>query len=246
MKIKAFFLFLFVSSVFSFAQDKTYLDINNNVITKRLFKKKVLTNLYTVKESTSSYILTSNYYFERNSSLYKSLFTTYLKENDNKEQPSILIRYQKKLSSLKELPVCVDDVKNYHKASKLWNKRNKKFVKKLERKNNLKVLYLHSQFNDEVRFKFDKSSIKDQNKLIEDFITSLEPNLTFGFLLIRPNGDIFFSKEMVFGINDLNKLLKTENWTDFKNDLKKSQSLGLNLGLFNFSNSYSIRGRLIF
>ncbi|MGB0891300.1 MAG: hypothetical protein ACPGUU_03030 [Flavobacteriaceae bacterium] len=244
MKIKVFLIFLLVSNIFSYAQDKKYFDINNNVITKRLFKKKVLTKLYTVKENTTSYILAPKYYFKKKSSLYKSFFKAYL--NENIEQPSILIRYQKELSSLKELPACVDDVKNYHKASKQWNKRNKKFVKKLERKNNLKVFYLHNQFNDEEKFKFDKSSIKDKNNLIGNFITSLEPNLTSGFLLIRSNGDLFFSKEMIFGINDLNKLLKTKNWNDFKNDLKKSQSLGVNYGFFNFSNLYSIRGKLIF
>ncbi|MCF6279308.1 MAG: hypothetical protein L3J14_03070 [Flavobacteriaceae bacterium] len=267
------FISISLISIFSFSQeniqkDTIYMDENQIEITKEIYLKKLNNaTLYSRNYETKDFIIYKNlykYYFGSVSSKEYNQIRMLLEKDGNtkiKNGASILIKYVDTLygfnmlmkrrtahikkghltnnetDTLKNIKHLLFNYKIYLKDIKKYSKKAKKCSEKLYKKRNTSALHVYKygkgySFNENLKW------IKDRVLKKMFFKNMYENNL----LIIKPNGD-YFMKSGHFSDANLNKLLKEENWNQYKKDWRKSLKINSNKGFgiiekFSFQNHY--------
>ncbi|PZW39210.1 hypothetical protein LX95_02352 [Mesonia algae] len=115
----------------------------------------------------------------------------------------------------------------FEKKIKKFSKKKKKCKTKFEKKFDINVVFMHSDSSKFEKNYSDFKWVKDRGVINSVFIKNdMQDSLTskkVRFLVLKPDGEYFISN---YHYNNNSKILKTllknKNWSDYKEDYKKS------------------------
>lgn len=181
--------------------------------------KKLLFELYkTNKPQTDQTIVLR--FVERSLGNYESYVENYfdrLKKIDGKY--FMFIERANKFVSF--TPRVLNEIQYYHYLKKFML-REKKCLKKVNKKTNAEIFHLTKTNLENPKNLGEGFNITKRNNYLEDIRSSL-PDST-RFVIIRPKGD-YFSSSRFIKPNAIIEFINKSDWSEFKRDLKISNSI---------------------
>ena len=234
-----FSIIFFLITFFSFGQPKLYLDENLKKIDSVTYSKKCKIHIFKCLEyhtdSLSVEKVLHKFYFGKVSQTEANQITGLLALDSGKKikkNDIIVLKYIDSLYNYKTSKRNYDkhvekhkkfhhkryNKKKYNKHKIKWEKTNYKCVKKFEKTEKIKVLHSVKHTQNDLNNYRNIVVVKDRSVLKNTFFKII---YNYNLLILKPNGDYFLSGAC---LNDkkLLKLLKSDDWSVFRNDLKRS------------------------
>ncbi len=121
---------------------------------------------------------------------------------------------------------------SFNEHSNKIQKNNKKCIKKL-RKKNIDLLHYYNRGNTNLT---KIQWIKDEKKILKNYFFKFYPE--YYFLFLKPSGEYFLAGGLITP-SQIKKLVKHNNWNNFKKDLIESIQKNKPVGFFNVEHIHS-------
>lgn len=223
----------------SFSQQKLYLDENLKQIDSATYSKKCKTYILKCLEydadSLSVEKVLYKFSFGRVSQTKANKIISLLALDSGKKikkNDIIVLRYidslynyetskrnyDKHITNHKNAPHKHYDRKRYDKQKIKWDKSRYNCVKKFEKIEHIKVLHSVKHTQNDLNTYNNITIVKDRRVLKNTFFKII---YNYNLLILKPNGEFFLSGGCLNN-EKLKKLIKNDDWSTFRNDLKRS------------------------
>jgi len=159
----------------------------------------------------------------------KSLDDVYMQTVNNRKVKELI--YRKKFKKNKTISIRKEDIV---KKGRKIEKRVNKCINKYKKKFNVDVL--HYYYEGTTDYTPEINWVKDKNLIIKNYFFKYIKQ--FYYVIIKPDGEYLLIGGLITP-KKIKKILKNDDWSKYKEDLKKSESAREGVGFFNMQHIHN-------